>query len=352
MHIVMAGRAADAPAARVVPAIPVFLLCVQFEDVDARHKAGHGDSQAGDVRDMPMIERAELVRFALRLFVRQRVDPRTKIANVRRRLRLVGRLAPRAPRRFETIALDAGGVPAELIIGPVSRPDRHVLYCHGGGYVLGWPSLYRDLTWRVANAALANVLCIDYRLAPEHPFPAAVDDAVTAYRWLLAEGADPRQVAIAGDSAGGGLALATLLRLRDEGVPLPAAAAMVSPWTDLALTGTSFRQNVARDPMIPFDAVARAAEFYLAGADARHPYASPLYADPAGLPPTLILAGGDEILRDDALRMVEKMRAAGCEVEFEVAPRMFHGWHLFSRLMPESRTAIARIGTFLRSRMD
>ena len=126
---------------------------------------------------------------------------------------------------------------------------------------------------------------------------------------------------------------------------------MVSPWTDLALTGESFRQNGARDPMIPVDGTRLAAAFYLAGTDPRHPYASPLYGDPAGLPPTLILAGNDEVLRDDAVRMAKRMRAAGCEVEIEVAPGMFHGWHLFSRLMPESRHAIARIGAFLRARL-
>lgn len=300
-----------------------------------------------------MISRAELVRFGLRLFVRHRAGPGATIEGVRRRLRLFSRLVPGPPRGVTTVALRAGNVGAERIASPVSRPDRHILYLHGGGYLLGWPSLYRDLTWRVAAAAQATVLCIDYRLAPEHPFPAALDDAVAAYRWLLAQGAEPRHIAITGDSAGGGLALATLLRLRDEGIPLPAASATVSPWTDLALTGDSFRRSAAAaDPLIPVDSVARAADFYLAGTDARHPYASPLYADPAGLPPMLILAGGDEVLRDDAIRMVDKLRAAGCEVEFELQPGMFHGWHLFSRLMPEARRTIARIGAFVRSRMD
>jgi epsilon-lactone hydrolase len=300
---------------------------------------------------MSMIDRAELVRLGLRVVLRHRVRQRATIDDVRRRMRLLSRLVPRAPRGIEIVAMDAGGVAAERLISRVSRPDRHVLYLHGGAYVLGWPSLYRDLTWRIAAATRASVLCIDYRLAPEHPFPAALDDATTAYRWLLAQGVEPRHVAIAGDSAGGGLMLAMLLRLRDEGGPLPAATASVSPWTDLALTGGSFRSNGGKDPMVPVEAARRAVDFYLAGADPRNPYASPLYGDPAGLPPTLILVGNDEILRDDGVRMAEKMRAAGCEVEIDVVPGMFHGWHLFSRLMPESRRTIARIGAFLQSRL-
>ncbi len=300
---------------------------------------------------MGLIDRAAVVRLGLRVALRHRARQRATITGIRWRLRLFGRLVPRPPRGTKIVAIDAGGVAAERVASPVSRPDRHVLYLHGGAYAIGWPSLYRDLTWRIAAATRATVLCIDYRLAPEHPFPAALDDAVMAYRWLLTQGAESRHVAIAGDSAGGGLMLATLLRLRDEGTPLPAAAASVSPWTDLALTGESFRLNVDKDPMVPVEAAGRAVDFYLAGADPRHPYASPLYGDPAGLPPTLIMAGGDEVLRDDAVRMAAKMRATGCEVEIEVVPGMFHGWHLFARLMPQARTTIARIGAFLGTRI-
>lgn len=298
-----------------------------------------------------MIDRAALVRLGLRVAMRHRVRRRASVESVRRRLRMFARIVPRPPRGITLTEVDAGGVAAERVTSQVSRPGRHVLYLHGGAYVIGFPALYRDLTWRIAIASQASVLCIDYRLAPEHPFPAALDDAVAAYRWLLAQGAEPRHIAIAGDSAGGGLMLAALMRLRDEGTPLPAAAATVSPWTDLVLTGESFRLNANKDPMVPVEAADRAVDFYLAGADPRHPYASPLYGDPTGLPPTLILAGSDEVLRDDAVRMAEKMRAAGCEVEIEVAPRMFHGWHVFSRVMRESRVAVAKVGAFLRSRI-
>jgi monoterpene epsilon-lactone hydrolase len=216
--------------------------------------------------------------------------------------------------------------------------------------VVGWPGLYRDLTWRLATLCRSRVLCIDYRLAPEHPFPAALDDTVTAYRWLLAQGADPHRIALMGDSAGGGLAFATMLRLRDEGVELPSAAVVVSPWTDLALTGESLRLNASIDPMIPAE-LTRVVDLCLAGTDPRHPYASPLYGELTGLPPTLILVGSDEVLRDDAVRMADKMRNAGCSVEIEVWQHMWHGWHMLVRVMPEARATIARIARFTQEKL-
>jgi acetyl esterase/lipase len=197
----------------------------------------------------------------------------------------------------------------------------------------------------------ARVLCIDYRLAPEHPFPAAIEDATTIYRWLISECAEPRHVAFIGDSSGGGLALATMMRLRDEGSPLPAAAVVLSPWTDLALTGQSLIEYGFSDSMVPVELMPKAVELYLAGADRRSAYASSLYGDPAGLPPTLIHVGSDEALRDDAVRMAERLRAAGREVELEVWLRVFHVWHMLARILPEGRTAIAHIGAFLRRRL-
>jgi epsilon-lactone hydrolase len=227
-----------------------------------------------------------------------------------------------------------------------------VLHLHGGAYLLGFPALFRDFTWRIADAACARVLCIDYRLAPEHPFPAAVEDATAAYRWLIAHGAEPCNVAFVGDSSGGGLALASMMRLRDEGSPLPSAAVVLSPWTDLALTGQSLTEYRFSDPMVQVELMPRAVDLYLAGTDPRSPYASPLYGDLAGLPPTLIHVGSDEALRDDAVRMAERLRAMGCEVELQAWPRMFHVWHMFARILPEARAAIARIGAFLQARLS
>jgi epsilon-lactone hydrolase len=269
------------------------------------------------------------------------------IEQVRRRAAGVEQLVPPPPRHTRTVALDAGGVKTYRISTPHSDPGRNVLFLHGGGFIIGSSALYRHFTWRLASAARARVLSVDYRLAPEHPFPAALEDAVAAYRWLLADVADPLRIAVVGDSAGGGLGFALLLRLRDEGVALPAAAVALSPWTDLALSGASLSLNNAADPLIGAEEVLRFVNYYLAGADPCHPYVSPLYGRHEGLPPTLIQVGSDEVLRDDAVRMAERMRAAGCRIELEIWPRMPHVWHLFAPVMPEARRAIERVGDFL-----
>lgn len=287
--------------------------------------------------------RAELVRLGLRWFVKR---PRPTIAAARAGIRAAQKWVPAPPSGTEVCKVDAGGVAGDLIATPASRPDRHVLYLHGGGYVSGSPALYRNFTWRIAAAARARVLALDYRLAPEHPFPAALDDAFAACRWLFTGTADPRRTAVMGDSAGGGLALALLLKLRDGGHERPAAAVALSPWTDLALTGASLERHAKTDAMLTVADTRMFATSYLAGADPRDPYASPLYGNPAGLPPTLLHAGSDEILRDDAVRMADRMRRARCHVEIEVWPRMPHVWHLFAPVLPEANTAILRIGEF------
>ena len=232
--------------------------------------------------------RAELVRFALRHFFKGRSGPAPTIETLRRQYGGLGRLAPRPPRGTLVKQLDLDGVRAVSVATPESRPDRHILYLHGGGHVSGSPELYRDFTWRIAAAARARALMTYHRLAPEHPYPAAIEDAAKAYRALVAGGADPRAVAVMGESAGGGLVLGVLLKLRDEGTPLPAAAVTISPWTDLALSGTSYRQNADADPMLSRADAARMASYYLGETDPRTPYASPIYGDPSGLPPTLI----------------------------------------------------------------
>ena len=291
---------------------------------------------------------AELVRLGARFFIKRSTGPEVSIAERRRRLHAYERWIPNPPADTETLERVLGGIPAIRAVPPNARPGHHILYLHGGGYVARSPALYRPFTWRFAAAAGASVTAIDYRLAPEHPFPAALDDAVAAWRALLAEGADPRRSTIMGDSAGGGLTLALALRLRDQAEPLPAALVALSPWTDLAITGVSCRLNAVADPMQNADDLEPLAARYLAGADSRNPYASPLYGDPCGLPPTLLQVGSDEILRDDAVRMAPRMRAAGCEVTLEIWPRMPHVWHGFAPVLPEARQAIARIGAFLR----
>jgi monoterpene epsilon-lactone hydrolase len=291
--------------------------------------------------------RAELVRLGARWLLKHRGHNVVTIEQIRRRASTAARVVPRPPAGTQTLALDAGGVRADRVSTRLSEPHRHILFLHGGGFTVGSPALYRHFTWRIASAARARVLVVDYRLAPEHPFPAALDDAVTAYRWLLADGAEPQRIAVMGDSAGGGLALSLLLRLRDQRMPLPAAAIALSPWTDLALTGLSLKLNASADPLVSPEQARRFVDYYLAGADRRSPHASPLYGDLEGLPPTIIQVGSDEVLRDDAVRMADRMRAAGCRVELEIWPRMPHVWHLFAPVMPEARRAIERIGEFV-----
>ena len=291
--------------------------------------------------------RAHAVRFGLRLFIksRHRTEP---IEVVRQRFKRMEWLVPPPPRGTKTRQFNIGDLPAVSIMVREARPDADVLFLHGGAYVVGSFRNYGHFTWRLGKAARARVLAIDYRLAPEHPYPAALQDALTAYRWLLGQGADPKRMLFAGDSAGGGLTLALLLKLRDEGQPLPAGTVTMSPWTDLAMTGASLHTNADRDPMLVASEVPRLAAIYLDGADPRDPYASPLYGDPRGLPPTLIQAGGDEILRDDAVRMAEKMKAAGCDVELQISPCMPHVFQLLVTVMPEAQAAVAEVARFAR----
>jgi acetyl esterase/lipase len=294
--------------------------------------------------------RSELVRLALPWLVRRHRDRVATVAEARQRFAFFAGLAPAPPPDTERIWLDAGGARAIRVSTPVSAPDRLVLYLHGGAYVAGSPALYRDFIWRVATASRSRVVVPDYRLAPEHPFPAALDDAVNAYRWLLHGGASPQRIALMGDSAGGGLVLGALLRLRDEGAPLPGAAVALSPWTDLALTGESLRRNAGLDAIVDPAEMPRFAGYYLGGADPHTPYASPLYGDPTGLPPTLIQVSDEETLLDDSVRLAERMRAAGCDVSLEVWPRMPHVWQTWARVVPEARRALVRIGAFVQEK--
>jgi acetyl esterase/lipase len=243
--------------------------------------------------------------------------------------------------------LDAGGVPAEWIEMPGAQRGRSLLYLHGGGYVLGSIDTHRSLIARIAAAAKARCLAIDYRLAPEHPFPAAVEDATRAYRWLLAQGQEPSRLAIAGDSAGGGLTLATLLALRDARTPLPAAAVCLSPWTDLEGTGASATDPSIGDPMITADGLRATGRDYIGKGDPKNPLAAPLHGDYRGLPPLLIQVGTREILLDDSTRVAAKAKAAGVDVTLERGEGLIHVWHFFGADVPESIAAIARIGEFL-----
>jgi acetyl esterase/lipase len=290
--------------------------------------------------------RAELVRVGARWFIKRRSRHKS-ITQAREHLHRTQAFVPRPPAQTTTVVVDADGIEAYRISTPASRPDHYVLYLHGGGYVSGSAALYRHFTWRIAASTRSTLLAVDYRLAPEHPFPAALTDAVAAYQWLRAQAPNPKAIAVIGDSAGGGLALATLMKLRDQGLPLPTAAIAISPWTDLALTGASLRFNAKADSMINSEDMQSFADMYLAGTDPRNPYVSPLYDTGAGLPPILILVGSEEVLLDDAVRMAERLRYAGGIVELEIWPKMLHVWPLFVPVLPEANRAIARMGHFV-----
>ena len=245
----------------------------------------------------------------------------------------------------------ANGVNAAWISAPGASDDRAVLYLHGGGYIMGSLNTHRDMMGRISRAAQARVLGLDYRLAPEHPFPAAVDDTVAGYRFLLDRGLPSARLAIAGDSAGGALTLAALVAGRDAGLPMPAAAVCLSPFIDLEGTGESITTRADVDPIATPEVIDVWAKAYLAGADPRTPLASPLYADLAGLPPLLIQVGDHEVLLDDSTRLAVRAQAAGVQVKLEIWPEMIHRWHSYAAVLPEGQQAIEDIGAFLREQI-
>ena len=245
--------------------------------------------------------------------------------------------------------VNAGGVKSEWVTAPGADAGRAVLYLHGGGYVIGSINTHRDLASRISRAAKARVLLIDYRLAPEHPFPAAVEDSVAAYRWMLAQGLKPSRIAVAGDSAGGGLTVATLVAIRDAKLAIPAAGVCLSPWIDLEGVGDSMKSKASVDPMVQKEALLEMAKHYLKGQDARSPLAAPLYADLAGLPPLLVQVGTAETLLDDSTRLAERARKAGVKVTLEPWENMIHVFQVFAPMLDEAQQAIDKIGEFVRA---
>jgi acetyl esterase/lipase len=246
--------------------------------------------------------------------------------------------------------VDAGGVPSEWVIAPESRPDRALIHLHGGAYTMGGPDSHRLLATRLARTARARVLLPDYRLAPEHPHPAAVEDAAAAYRFVLGQGYAPSQVAISGDSAGGGLTAAVLVALRDASDAPPAAGVLISGWLDLTLRGESIRSRAGVDPMVTVALLKQSGEAYAKGSDPRAPTVSPVFADLAGLPPLLVQVGDREILLDDSRAFAERAKQAGVDVTLEVWDEMIHVWHAFADLLPEGAQACERIAEFLERR--
>jgi acetyl esterase/lipase len=285
---------------------------------------------------------AHCLAAVLRFQVKRKLRRQTNIDEARAALEAIKHGIPTG-----IVAQDCnfGGIEGEWLAAAEGAPGGTLFYLHGGGYFACSTRTHRPVTTGFARRGL-HVFAPNYRLAPEHPFPAAIEDAVAAYLGLLASGIPPGEITIAGDSAGGGLAVATLLSLRDAGHPLPAAAVLFSPWTDLAGTGASLVTNDKRDAMFDGDKIALAAAPYLAGADPRHPLASPVYAALHGLPPLLIHVGSYEVLLDDSTRLAERTRAAGGIATLRSWPVVPHVWQLF-KFLPEARQSMDEAARFL-----
>jgi monoterpene epsilon-lactone hydrolase len=273
-----------------------------------------------------------------------------ELAERRKRLDALGG-AFEIARDVTVTRLTIGSMQAEWSSTPGADPARVILFLHGGGYAQGSLDSHRHIVTEAGRDAGARTLALNYRLAPENPFPAALDDALESYRFLLAEGIAPRRIAVAGDSAGGGLTVALLVALRDAGLPLPGCAWCISPWIDMEALGESMTSKAAIDPMISKPYIVELASAYLGGADPRAPLAAPLYADLSGLPPMLIQVGAAETLLDDSIRLAARAGAADVAVTLEIWPEMIHVWHIFHPHLAAGRRAIADAGAFMKARL-
>ncbi len=254
------------------------------------------------------------------------------------------------PAGIEVSPVTIDGLSAEWILPSQATKDRAIFFVHGGGYVSGSCSDHRMHVAKFVKGSNIGALLFEYRLAPEHPFPAALNDSVTAYRWLLAQGISSSNIVFAGDSAGGGLCLATLLALRDQGIPLPAAAVAISPWTDLKCTGASYSSN-ARKCLSPEGTWTAFSKHYVGDHDPGLPWISPLYGNLRGLPPIMIYVGGDEILRDDSVSFAEKAKGAGVDVTLRIGEGLFHCFPVCAPFFPEATQAMDEICAFIKMRL-
>nr|ABY60417.1 esterase B [uncultured bacterium] len=296
---------------------------------------------------------AVMVRLFMRMTIKRQIHKDQALDPVELRA-MVDKQAGRMkwPDFIDVEEVSANGVRALWVTPPDAHPDKVFYYLHGGGYVFCAPdTTHKDLIWRLAVACKCKVLAIDYRLAPENPFPAAIEDSVAGYRYLLDQGYDAGAIGIGGDSAGGGLTFGSLFQFKEEGLPLPACAVGLSPWTDLLATGETVQTNLKSDLLIPGDKIAELAQMYYADSDPRIPQASPLYGDYTGMPPTLIQVSDVEVLLDDSRRLAAKIDAAGVPVALDVWHNLPHVWQAISRFLPEGRAAIKDIGMFVRGHL-
>lgn len=291
-----------------------------------------------------MSVRASLVSFFMRHTVKKRMSAFDDHLALRKQ---VGAPTGRIPAEVELKRISVGEVTAEWVSWPGGAQDGAIVYLHGGGYVFGGLDSHRDIAWRLAQASGLRVLLVDYRLAPEHPYPAALEDALSAYQWLRSEGVAPERLVVAGDSAGAGLATALMLRLKTERLRLPQAAVLMSPWADLTMAGASVSDNAAVDAMLSPEALDKFANLYLGDTDPRTDYASPVYADLSGLPPVYVMVGSTEVLLSDAQSLVENINQAGGSAELTIWPKMPHVFPIFGGLIPEAKPAIQDMAAFI-----
>ncbi|MBL6690877.1 MAG: alpha/beta hydrolase [Pseudomonadales bacterium] len=293
--------------------------------------------------------RASIVSFFFRRTVRKQMAEIDDPAAIREQM---SQPLGKTPEKVAVEPVDAGGVVAEWVSWPGCSPSATIIYFHGGGYVFGSPAGHRDIAWRLSKEGGVRVLMVDYRLAPEHPFPAAVEDATAVYRWLLEQGTDPAEIVVSGDSAGGGLAVSLMVNIRNLGLPQPKAAVLLSPWADMTATSDSMTRNANADAVLSPEAIRRFAELYIGhDRDPKAPLASPVFADLSGMPPVLILVGDTEVLLSDSEQLAAKLREAGGEVTLNVWPGMQHVFPILARILPEAKQAVRDISAFVREHL-
>jgi len=299
--------------------------------------------------------RLNIANFYLRRFVRPALARITKPEKARNHLERSAALVPGVPREArylaDSIVGPGGTIPVEWVSCGRAERRRIVLYLHGGAYIMGSPKTHRPITAMLARLTGMRVMVPDYRLAPEHPAPAAAQDALAAYATLLAQGYAAEEIAIAGESAGGGLVFALLLLAQEKKYPMPGCVVAFSPWVDLAHTGRSIRENAQCEAMLPAERVDEVAAFYIGAGDPCNPLISPLYGTFEAPPPAYITVGEPEILRDDAYRMADLLRDAGGEVEMHVIPDVPHAWQFLGPRLPEARASMEKAAAFVRVRL-
>jgi phosphinothricin tripeptide acetyl hydrolase len=283
--------------------------------------------------------------------LRQRSIRKRDVGQMRKDIDAFGALFPVSP-NVEIVPVRAGERPAELLIPANKRSKCVLLYLHGGGFVMGSIQSHRQMASHLSAAAKITTLITDYRLAPEHPFPAAIDDTMSVYQFLLTSGMAPHQIVVVGDSAGGGLSVSLMMRLKEKQLPLPGSCVVLSPWVDLALKGASWIGNAQHDDLVNKDEAKRMVQFYLNGKNCSNPMASPVYADLSMLPSFLIQVGSREVLLDDAVSLHGRAQQCGVTSDLEIWDDMPHVWHFMSPVLEEGRMAINRIAEFVNDHLQ